>query len=303
MTENSSPTSTRTYGKALPSPIIKSTPERNTPLRRFLRNPRALFGLILLLGFILIAVFAPVIAPFEPDEQFVNDRLLPPNSTYLMGVDGLGRDVFSRALYSAQISIPIGIFAMVVSISVGVTIGLLAGYLGGWVDVVLMRLTDMLLAFPVFFLLLTITTLFGRTIPVLIMVLGLTSWGVNARIVRGQVLALREKEFVEAARSLGASNYGIIWRHIFPNIVPLIIVDATLRIALVILIEGGLSFLGVGVQPPTPSWGSMVAEGGTLLRRAWWVSVFPGAFLFLCTISFNLVGDGLRDALDPRMKQ
>ncbi|MBK9745552.1 MAG: ABC transporter permease [Anaerolineae bacterium] len=303
MTENSSPTSIHPYGKALPSPIIKGTPQRNTPLRRFLRNPRAVFGLILLVGFVLIAVFAPVIAPFEPDEQFVNDRLLPPNSTYVMGVDGLGRDVFSRALYSAQISIPIGIFAMLVSILVGVTIGLLAGYLGGWVDVLLMRLTDMLLAFPVFFLLLTVTTLFGRTIPVLILVLGLTSWGVNARIVRGQVLALREKEFVEAARSLGAGNYGIIWRHIFPNIVPLIIVDATLRIALVILIEGGLSFLGVGVQPPTPSWGSMVAEGGTLLRRAWWVSVFPGAFLFLCTISFNLVGDGLRDALDPRMKQ
>ena len=303
MTEKTTTSHRGTSGTSLLPIIRQRSASRNTPLRRFLRNPRAVFGLLLLLFFIVIALFAPTIAPFEPDEQFVNDRLLPPNSTYLMGVDGLGRDVFSRALYSAQISIPIGIFAMLVSITVGVMIGLLSGYLGGWVDSVLMRLTDMLLAFPVFFLMLTITTLFGRTIPVLIIILGLTSWGVNARVVRGQVLALREKEFVEAARSLGASNYGIIWRHIFPNIVPLIIVDATLRVALVILIEGGLSFLGVGVQPPTPSWGSMVAEGGSLLRRAWWVSVFPGAFLFLCTISFNLVGDGLRDALDPRMKQ
>jgi peptide/nickel transport system permease protein len=276
---------------------------RNSVWRRFLRNRRAVVGSILLLLFILIALFAPLIAPFEPDEQFLDQRLQPPSSTYLMGVDGLGRDVFSRALYAAQVSIPIGIFAMLVSITVGVTIGLLSGFLGGWVDSLLMRLTDMLLAFPVFFLVLTITTLFGRTIPVLILVLGLTSWGVNARVVRGQVLSLREKEFVEAARSLGAGGRGIIWRHIFPNILPLIIVDATLRVALVILIEGGLSFLGVGVQPPTPSWGNMVAEGGSLLRRAWWVSVFPGAFLFLCTISFNLVGDGLRDALDPRMKQ
>lgn len=278
--------------------------QRSTILRRFLRNQRAVVGSVLLLAFILIALLAPVIAPSSPDQQILTDRLLAPGEKgYLMGTDGLGRDIFSRTVYASQISIPIGVFAMLVSVTVGVTIGLLSGYFGGWVDLVLMRLTDLLLAFPIFFLLLTVTTLFGRTIPVLILVLGLTSWGVNARIVRAQVLSLKEKEFVEAARSLGATNNGIIWRHIFPNILPVIIVDATLRVALVILIEGGLSFLGVGVQPPAPSWGNMVAEGGTLLRRAWWVSVFPGAFLFLCTISFNLVGDGLRDALDPRMKQ
>lgn len=271
--------------------------------RRFLRNKRAVLGAVLLVVFILLALLAPVIAPFSPDQQVLTDRLLPPGGTYLMGTDGLGRDIFSRTLHASQISIPIGVFAMLVSVTVGVTIGTLSGYFGGWIDTLLMRLTDMLLAFPVFFLLLTVTTLFGRTIPVLILVLGLTSWGVNARIVRGQVLSIKEKEFVEAARSLGATNRGIVWRHIFPNILPVIIVDATLRVALVILIEGGLSFLGVGVQPPTPSWGNMVAEGGALLRRAWWVSVFPGAFLFLCTMSFNLVGDGLRDAFDPRMKQ
>jgi peptide/nickel transport system permease protein len=276
---------------------------RSNTVRRFLRNRRAVFGAILLVIFVLLALFAPVIAPFEPDQQFLADRLTPPGATYPMGTDGLGRDIFTRTLYASQISIPIGVFAMLVSVCVGVSIGLISGFFGGWLDTILMRLTDMLLAFPIFFLLLTVTTLFGRTIPVLILVLGLTSWGVNARVVRGQVLSLKEKEFIEAARSLGGTNADIILKHIFPNILPVIIVDASLRVALVILIEGGLSFLGVGVQPPAPSWGNMVAEGGSLLRRAWWVSVFPGAFLFLCTISFNLVGDGLRDALDPRMKQ
>lgn len=270
--------------------------------RRFIRNRRAVVGSVLLLIFILMAIFASVAAPFTAEEQNLVDRLSEPSAQYIMGTDALGRDIFSRALFASQVSITIGIFAMLVSVVVGVTIGMVAGYFGGLIDNILMRMTDMLLAFPVFFLLLTVTALFGRTIPVLVLVLGLTSWGVNARVVRGQVLSLKEKEFVEAARSLGASDFDIMTRHIFPNILPLIIVDATLRVALVILIEGGLSFLGVGVQPPTPSWGNMVSEGGSLLRRAWWVSVFPGAFLFLCTMSFNLVGDGLRDALDPRLK-
>jgi peptide/nickel transport system permease protein len=300
MSQNASQTLT-TGGTAALKPAKNRS--RSNTVRRFLRNRRAVFGAILLVIFVLLALFAPVIAPFEPDQQILADRLTPPGATYLMGTDGLGRDIFTRTLFASQISIPIGVFAMLVSVCVGVTIGLVSGFFGGWIDTVLMRLTDMLLAFPIFFLLLTVTTLFGRTIPVLILVLGLTSWGVNARVVRGQVLSLKEKEFIEAARSLGGTNADIILKHIFPNILPVIIVDASLRVALVILIEGGLSFLGVGVQPPAPSWGNMVAEGGSLLRRAWWVSVFPGAFLFLCTMSFNLVGDGLRDALDPRMKQ
>ncbi len=303
MTEKAIPSKFST-GSTSPA-SVKPLKDRSRAMavRRFLRNRRAVLGAILLVIFVLSALLAPLIAPYKPDQQILADRLTPPGTPYLMGTDSLGRDVFSRTLYASQISIPIGVFAMLVSVCVGVTIGLVSGFFGGWIDTVLMRLTDMLLAFPIFFLLLTVTTLFGRTIPVLILVLGLTSWGVNARVVRGQVLSLKEKEFIEAARSLGASNADIILKHIFPNILPVIIVDASLRVALVILIEGGLSFLGVGVQPPTPSWGNMVAEGGSLLRRAWWVSVFPGAFLFLCTISFNLVGDGLRDALDPRMKQ
>lgn len=266
---------------------------------RFVHNRRAVVGAILLIVFGMMAVFAPMIAPYEADEQNILKRLSPPGADYLMGSDQLGRDIFSRAVYATQVSMPIGVFAMLVALTVGVTVGITSGYSGGALDNTLMRLTDMLLAFPVFFLLLTVTTLFGRTLPVLTLILGLTSWGMVARVVRGQVFAVKEQGFVVAARSLGASNIGIITRHIFPNILPIIIVDATLRVALVILIEGGLSFLGVGIQPPTPSWGNMVAEGSDLLRRAWWVSVFPGTFLFLCTMSFNLVGDGLRDALDP----
>lgn len=267
---------------------------------RFIRNRRAVVGAALLAIFVAVAVFAPHIAPFEADEQNIIDRLRAPDSNYLMGTDQLGRDIFSRAVFATQVSMPIGVFAMIVAVTVGVSIGMASGYFGGVTDNVLMRLTDMLLAFPVFFLLLTVTTLFGRTLPVLTLLLGLTSWGVVARVVRSQVLAVKETDFVEAAHSVGASHLAILRRHIFPNILPIVIVDATLRVALVILIEGGISFLGVGIQPPTPSWGNMVAEGTALLRRAWWMSVFPGAFLFLCTMSFNLMGDGLRDALDPR---
>lgn len=277
-------------------------PSQPTFLQRFIRNKRAVVGAVLLVLFLVMAIFAPTIAPFEADEQNIVDRLQPPNSSYLMGTDQLGRDIFSRALFATRVSMPIGVFAMLVAVTVGVSVGMISGYFGGISDNVLMRLTDMLLSFPTFFLLLTVTTLFGRTMPVLTLLLGLTSWGVVARVVRSQVLALKEMDFVEAAQSLGASHSEILIRHIFPNVLPIIIVDATLRVALVILIEGGLSFLGVGIQPPTPSWGNMVAEGNALLRRAWWVSVFPGAFLFLCTMSFNLVGDGLRDALDPRFK-
>jgi peptide/nickel transport system permease protein len=282
--------------------IVQLQDNRMSFGQRFMRNKRAVIGAVLLVIFALLAVFAPQIAPFEPDEQNIVNRLQQPGSDFLLGTDQLGRDIFSRSVYATRISMPIGFFAMAVSVTVGVLVGMLSGYFGSILDNLLMRLTDMLLAFPVFFLLLTVTTLFGRSIEVLTLLLGLTSWGVVARVVRSQVLALKQKEFIEAAHSLGASDLQIMIRHIFPNTLPIIVVDATLRVALVILVEGSLSFLGVGIQPPTPSWGNMVAEGNSLLRRAWWVSVFPGAFLFLCSMSFNLVGDGIRDAFDPRFK-
>jgi len=277
-------------------------PKRRGVLRRFLRNRRATAGAVVLIGFCILTALAPMVAPYRADEQHLVDRLNGPSHSHMMGTDGLGRDVFSRTVVACRVSLPIGLFAMVVSMILGVTVGSVAGYAGGRIDNLLMRLTDLVLAFPVIFLLLTMTTIFGRSISVLTLLIGLTSWGSTARIVRGQVLALKEMAYVEAARSLGASAARIMMRHILPNTVPVIVVSATLRVALVILTEGALSFLGLGVQAPTPSWGNMIAEGRKFLRVAWWMSVFPGVFLFLCVMSINLVGDGLRDALDPWLR-
>jgi peptide/nickel transport system permease protein len=269
--------------------------------RRFLRNRRAVVGATVLVLFCTLALLAPLVAPYPAEHQRLLERLKPPGPGHIMGTDGLGRDVLSRAIYACRVSLPIGIAAMLVSMSVGVAVGMIAGYAGGTIDNILMRFTDLLLAFPIFFLLLTVTALFGRGITVLILMLGLTSWGSTARIMRGEVLAIKEQPYVEATRALGAKDWRIIMRGILPNAVPVILVAATLRVTLVILVEGGLSFLGLGVQAPTPSWGNMIAEGREFLRVAPWISIFPGLFLFLCTMSFNLVGDGLRDAFDPRM--
>lgn len=271
--------------------------------RQFARNRRAVVGSFVLVLFCGLALLAPVVAPYPAEHQRLVERLRPPGPGHVMGTDGLGRDVFSRAVYACRVSLPIGVAAMIVSMSVGVGIGLIAGYAGGKVDNVLMRFTDLLLAFPIFFLLLTVTALFGRGIAVLILMLGLTSWGSTARIMRGEVLSIKEQPYIEAARAVGARDSRIILRNILPNAVPVILVAATLRVTLVILVEGGLSFLGLGVQAPTPSWGNMIAEGREFLRVAPWISIFPGLFLFFCTMSFNLVGDGLRDALDPRMAE
>jgi peptide/nickel transport system permease protein len=274
-------------------------PRRRSFWRRFLRNRRASAGLLVLAFFCLLMALAPAVAPYPAEKQILVERLRPPTPHHWMGTDGLGRDVLSRAVFASRVSLPIGLFSMLVSVSVGASIGTVAGFLGGTVDNVLMRLTDLILSFPVIFLLLTMTTIFGRSVAILILLIGLTSWGSTARVVRGQVLVLRESGYVEAARMLGASSVRIMLRHILPNTVPTIVVGATLRIALGILIEGGLSFLGLGVQAPMPSWGNMIAEGRQFLRVAWWISVFPGVFLFLCVMSINLVGDGLRDAVDP----
>lgn len=269
--------------------------------RRFFRNRRAIVGGGVFIIFIVIAIFAPVIAPFPAEKIHLIERLQPPGGEYLFGTDELGRDIFSRALIATRVSIPIGLAAMLVSITVGVGIGLIAGYAGGVIDNILMRFTDLALAFPVMFLLLTVSALFGRTIIMLIFMLGLTSWGSTARIVRGEVLSLKERPFVEAARSIGSPNIRIMFREILPNIIPVIAVAATLRVTLVILIEGGLSFLGLGVQPPIPSWGNMIADGREFMRVAWWATLFPGIFLFLCTMALNLLGDGIRDAFDPSL--
>jgi peptide/nickel transport system permease protein len=266
---------------------------------RFSNNRLAVVGGVIILFFFILTIFAPVIAPYKPDEQHVRDRLKPPSAQYWMGTDSLGRDIFSRSVYACRVSIPIGFLAMFISMVVGINIGLLSGFFGGMLDNALMRFTDLVLSFPIFFLLLTIAAIFGPNITTIILMLGFTSWGGTARLMRGQVLSLREMPYIEAARTIGVKDSRIIFRHILINCLPVLSVTATLLVAYSILVEGGLSFLGLGVQPPMPSWGNMMAQGREILRTAWWASVFPGLFLFLAVISFNLFGDGIRDFFDP----
>lgn len=250
--------------------------------------------------FLLMPWFAPITAPYPPELQTLSERLEPPSSVHLMGTDALGRDVFSRALYASQLSMLVAVLATFSTAVIGMSLGLAAGYIGGWPDTLLMRLTDTLLSFPQLLLIVTLTSLFGRTPVGLVLTLGFTSWGLSARVVRGQVLALKQHDFILAARSLGSTHSGVLFRHILPYLLPIIAVEASMRVAWIILLEGSLSFLGLGIQPPDPTWGNMIAEGGLLLRRAWWVSIFPGILLFLCSLSFTLVGDGLHNMFDPR---
>lgn len=230
------------------------------------------------------------------------EDLLPDSRTFLFGTDKYGRDIFSRILYGARISLSIGISAMIVAVVLGSLVGVLAGYYGGWTDRVLMRTVDLVLAFPGLFLILLIVAIFGNSLLWLILILGLTGWMGVARLVRGQILSLKEQEFVLAAQALGYSGARIVFKHLLPNALSPVIVAASLRIGTIILIEAGLSFLGLGVQPPTASWGNMINEGRDSLLVAWWISTMPGLAMVLVVTSFNVIGDGLRDVLDPRIK-
>jgi len=272
--------------------------------RHFKRNRVALAGLAVIVALYLAALLAPLIAPHDPIAigDLVETGFLPPSSEYWLGTDRFGRDVFSRILYGARISLSIGFVATAISVTVGLLLGAVAGYLGGRVDAVLMRFTDMVLAFPRLILLILVVALFEPSLSVIIIVLGLTQWPGTTRIVRGDVLSLREREFIDAARALGMSGPRIILRHLVPNVLAPVIVAATLGIGNTIVLEAGLSFLGLGVPEPTPSWGKMVAEGSEVLFNAWWLATFPGLAIVVTVLAFNLVGDGLRDALDPRLR-
>lgn len=274
-----------------------------TSLRKFAKNRAAFAGLVIILIFLVISIFAPLIAPYKAEAQVIKDRLHPPSAQYLMGTDKLGRDIFSRVIMAFQVSMPIGFLSMALSMIVGVSVGLTSGYFGGAIDNVLMRITDLFLSFPTFFLLITIAALFGAKISTIIIMLGITTWGSTARIMRGVVLSIREMEYIEATRALGASNARIILRHILTNTLSVISVTATLMVAYAILTESGLSYLGLGVQPPTPSWGNMMSDGRDILRTAWWASLFPGFALMLVVIAFNLLGEGLKDFFDPTRRR
>jgi peptide/nickel transport system permease protein len=272
--------------------------------RHFRRNGMAMAGLVTVVLLYLVALLAPLLAPYDPIVQgdLVRDAYMAPAAGHWLGTDQFARDMLSRIIYGARISLSIGFVAVAIAIVLGSLLGAIAGYLGGKLDAVLMRFTDMVMAFPRLVLLIMIIALFEPTIGLIIAVLGLTQWPGTARLVRGEVLSLREQEYVQAARALGFGRTRIILRHLIPNVLAPVIVAATLGIGNTIVLEAGLSFLGFGVQPPTPSWGTLVADGRQNLISAWWVATFPGLAIVATVLAFNLVGDGLRDALDPRLR-
>lgn len=273
--------------------------------RAFSKNRTAVFGAGVITTLYLIALITPLIAPHDPNEQYdlVRERLLPMSGTFLLGTDHLARDVLSRLLFGARISLTIGFVAVGISVTLGTLLGAVAGYAGGRVDALIMRIVDMMISFPRLILLITVIAIFEPSIFLIIAVLGLTLWPSTARLVRSEVLSLREREFVQAAEALGYSKARIVFRHLVPNALGPVIVAATLGIGNTIVLEAGLSFLGLGVQPPTASWGTMVADGRHLLLNAWWLATFPGLAIVFTVLAFNLVGDGLRDALDPRLRR
>ncbi len=269
----------------------------------FRRHRPAMAGLALVAVLALAALLTPYLAPHDPAAQgadIVATRFQPPSLAHPMGTDRFGRDVFSRVLYGGRISLAIGSLAVAIAITLGSLLGAVAGYGRGWIDAVSMRFVDLLLSFPRLVLLITVVALIEPSILIITLVLGLTGWMGTSRVVRGEVLSLREREYILAARALGFGKGRILFRHVLPNVASPIIVAATLGIGNTILAEAALSFLGLGVPPPTPSWGGMVSAGRDVMLDAWWITTFPGLAIVLTVMSFNLIGDGLRDALDPR---
>jgi peptide/nickel transport system permease protein len=268
----------------------------------FKKRRMAVGGLVMIAIMFLIAGLAFFLAPQDPGKTDVSLKLKAPSLHHYLGTDQLGRDVFSRMLYGSRISLSVGFVAVGISILIGILVGAVAGFYGRWVDSLLMRFVDTMLCFPSFFLILTVVALLGPSIFNIMVVIGITSWMGTARLVRAEFLSLRERDFTQAAKALGVKNPRIIFRHILPNALAPVFVSATLKVASAILVEAGLSFLGFGVQPPAPSWGNILTEGRTYIFDAWWLTVFPGLAILITVLSFNLLGEGMRDALDPRLR-
>lgn len=269
-------------------------------MSRVIQNPLALAGLIIIGLISLMAIFAPWIAPFDPDAINVKAILLTPSLDHIMGTDGLGRDVWSRMLFGARISLLVGIVAVGISTLIGIMLGAIAGYYRGWVDTVIMRFVDIMLSIPTFFLILAVIAFLTPSIWNIMIVIGLTSWMGVTRLVRAEFLSLRGQEFVLASQTLGAKDYRLIFRHLLPNSLTPIIVSSVLGVASAVLVESGLSFLGLGVQAPQASWGNILTDGKEYIEFAWWLSLFPGLAILITVLGYNLLGEGLRDALDPR---
>ena len=271
-------------------------------MRRLVRHRSAMVGLSITGLLAIIAVLAPAIAPFDPLEQNLRAALLPPSTSHWMGTDEFGRDIFSRILYGASISLEVGLLVVFVSGTVGVTLGLLAGYFEGWVDAVISRGIDILLAFPGLLLAIAIVTVLGASLVNALIAISIANIPRYARVTRGVVLSQKQRDYVAAARALGSGHARILLLHVLPNISAPIIVLASLGVATAILTAASLSFLGLGAQPPEPEWGAMLSSGRSYIRRAWWVTVFPGLAIMVTVLALNLFGDGLRDVLDPKTK-
>ena len=268
---------------------------------KFLKNKFAIAGAVTVALLFIVAIFAPFIATYDPAAIDTKKLFLPPSFTNLCGTDDLGRDVFSRMIYGARISLTVGFVAVGIATVIGVAIGAIAGYFGGRLDEILMRFVDLMLTIPTFFLILAVIAFLEPSIYNIMIVIGITGWMGVARLVRAEFLALKERDFVAAAKAIGVSDRLIIFRHILPNAMAPVLVSATLGVAGAILTESALSFLGIGVQPPTPSWGNILTLGKDNIEYAWWLSVFPGMAIMITVLGYNLLGEGIRDALDPRV--
>ncbi|HTK90006.1 MAG TPA: ABC transporter permease [Verrucomicrobiae bacterium] len=280
-----------------------------SPLLRRLRRLR--FGVAaaaILLGIVLSALFAPLLAPHDPLVVDIRHRLSPPawmaggTPDHLLGTDQIGRDLLSRVIYGGRISLMVGVSAVILSATIGILAGLAAGYFGGSIDWIIMTVVNIILVFPFVLLALAVIAVLGPSLPNMIAVLGVAGWPIYARVIRAETMAIREREFITAGRALGMSHLRLIFRQILPNLISASVVIATLQVAQVIVLESFLSFLGLGVQPPIPAWGNMLGEGRVYMLNSWWIAAFPGAAIFVTTLVINLIGNALRDWLDPRLK-
>ena len=291
-------------GAPLPSATQEAAPpSRSKALRRFLANRMAVVGTVVVLLLVLLALFAPQIAPYHPnDDLFPGQRGVGPSLEHPMGHDHLSRDLLSRVIFGTRIALTVGIVSSLISIVIGIIVGAVAGYFGGWIDELLSLLIDALMAFPLIALLIVLAAVLGPSLTTTIVVIGATVWARYARVVRAEVLSLRERDFITAARALGAPDRRIIWKHVVPNVLTSVIVLASLQVGSIIILESALSFLGLGVRPPTATWGGILSDGRAFILRYPHIALFPGLMIVITVLAFNFIGDGLRDALDPHGK-
>lgn len=272
-------------------------------IRLFSKSPLAVLGLIIVLGFLLMMIFAPFIAPYPAEEWNWNEIKQPPSAQHLMGTDDLGGDVFSRIIWGSRLSLPVGFAVVIAAVLIGSTVGAVSGYFGGKVDEFFMRITDIFLSFPNLVLAMVICAALGRSLENVMLAMTLVWWPTYARLVRGQALSIREFKYIEAARALGADDRRIVFKHLLPNALSPIVVQATMDVGSAILTAAGLSFIGFGAKPGQAEWGRMVSEGSDFMMGQWWMATFPGLIILLVTLGFNLFGDGLRDILDPKLRR